>query len=388
MKILVIDEGNYVDYPTGGHLAFVRNMLNAFPEEELALVGSTTDSTIPVGKWFKRIISGKKYDYFAVRYLPNSSNKPLIPARINAYLAFRFYRNRFLKYNFDCIFLQSPEVLLAIPVDKLDKACIRLPGVENPLHMTRYKWAKIFAPIYDMWFYNKAKHARCILAAASTKAIQNFVSIGKNKIPIEHIHQFPTRFNKDYFYFMNQDLCRKKLRIPSNKVVYVTVGRLSEFKGWKLMIDAFSILHHKNHETLFYFIGDGEDEIKIKKYIDFYNIKDCCFLVGRKNPQEIGIYLNASSVFVMASMIEGWSTTLLEACACGVPCVTTNFNSAEDMIKNGVNGFILTNRDPSAFASLLNQAIDLPRNRIIQYNTKYNMFSVQYLRENLLSFLR
>ncbi len=386
MRILVIEGCNYVDYPTGGHLAFVRNMLKAFPESELILVGITTDPSLPVGKWFKRTIDGKEYDYFSVHYREKRSNRSLIPARFSSYLFFRFYRKKYLNCNYDFVFFQPPEILLSLPTSILSKSCMCIPGVENPLHISRYKWARHFAWLYDAWFYRKAKHIRNILAAASMTAIQEFISIGKNVIPLERIHQFPTRFDRDYYHVIEQKDCRNRLGIPFNIPVFITVGRLAEFKGWKLMLDAFRVVYEKNSSARFYFIGDGEDEEKIKEYISNNGLQENCFPVGRKLPQEIGIYLNAASVFVMGSMIEGWSTTLVEACACGIPCVVTNFSSADDMIKNSINGYVMEERDPARFAELMDLATHLPREKVIQFNQQYSSLSVQELRSSLIKY--
>ena len=65
MKILVIDNVNYEDYPTGGILNFYRNMLPAFGND-LLLAGITTDDRTPVGVWTHREIDGREFEYFSM----------------------------------------------------------------------------------------------------------------------------------------------------------------------------------------------------------------------------------------------------------------------------------------------------------------------------------
>ena len=113
MKILLIEICNYIDYPTGGHLSFARNMLKAFGND-LVLVGSSTDDT-PVGTWTQRKIDDVRFDYFSVGNRAKSSKQPLIPARLRSFFSVRKYRRLILQHEYDFIFIQTPEVLFALP---------------------------------------------------------------------------------------------------------------------------------------------------------------------------------------------------------------------------------------------------------------------------------
>ena len=74
MRILVIENVNYEDYPTGGIMNFYRNLLDAFGKD-LLMAGITTDDKTPVGQWTKREIKGVVYDYFSMaRITPSSKN--------------------------------------------------------------------------------------------------------------------------------------------------------------------------------------------------------------------------------------------------------------------------------------------------------------------------
>ena len=110
-------------------------------------------------------------------------------------------------------------------------------------------------------------------------------------------------------------------------------------------------------------------------------------MVGKKEPSEIALYLNAADLFIMGSLVEGWSTTLVEACACGVPCVVTNFSSAKEMVQNGVNGFVVENRDEVAFAEKMSEALMLNRNNVIEYDKRFEKYAIRYLKKDLLEVL-
>jgi glycosyltransferase involved in cell wall biosynthesis len=106
-------------------------------------------------------------------------------------------------------------------------------------------------------------------------------------------------------------------------------------------------------------VGDGElresllayaEELKIMKHVTFTGF------IEKKLVAEL---LKKSHVFLLTSKVEGWPTALVEALACGLPAVSTAVSGATEMIKNGVNGFIVNERDPQIFARFMRFAIDL-----------------------------
>ena len=140
-------------------------------------------------------------------------------------------------------------------------------------------------------------------------------------------------------------------------------------------------------ESELHFIGDGEDEKKIKEYIVSIGLENKIILDGKMSPEEIGKFLNKSSVFVMGSMMEGWSTTLVEACACGVPCVVTDFSSAREMVAGGKNGFVVESRDVSVFAEKMLLALALDRKEASEYDKRFTYLAVSNLKKDLLKAL-
>lgn len=381
MNILFIELCNYMDYPTGGHLSFALHVLRAFGEN-LKLVGIDTNNDCEIGKWIKKDIDGKIYDYFCVAHIKKDSKKPIVPSRITAYFQIRKYINKVLKTDFDKILVQTPEVLLALPTRVLKRTCLVMPGVGNPLKISRYKFAHLFARLYDKIFYRKASLVDVILPAADEKSIEEFVSEGKGKIIPSKVRQFPTRYDADVFKIKNKEKLRQKYSIEDSSIIYVTVGRLNWFKGWKFMIDSFSLLKSPNSRLLF--IGDGEDELLIRDYIIEKDLVGKVLMLGRQPLDVISDYLNMADAFVMGSYREGWSTALVEAIACALPCVVTDFSSASDMIENGVNGYVVKERDIYEFAKRLDDALLLNKRCLYEKANEISCLSVQNMREHFL----
>ena len=74
MRILVIDNVNFTDYPTGGIMNFYRNMLPAFGND-LLLAGITTDGTGEVGEWEKREMNGCQFDFYTMAHITPASKR-------------------------------------------------------------------------------------------------------------------------------------------------------------------------------------------------------------------------------------------------------------------------------------------------------------------------
>ena len=377
MKILVVDNVNYEDYPTGGILNFYRNMLPAFGSD-LLLAGITTDNATPVGIWTQKTIEGRNFEYFSMARVTPSAKRPLIPERITNCFYIRKYINTILKRNdFDWIVTHKPEVMYFIPDGYMSKTCYIMPGVENPLSISRYPWARNLAGLYDRFFLMpKAAKARKLLAAADYNDRKAFADRSKGKINVDKVIEFPTRYD-DSIYGVNRTMRN------DNEKVFVTVGRLGWFKGWKLMIDSLKQTHEIINNAKLYFIGDGEDYDKIKTYIHEQGLDESVILLGKKAPREIAEWLNKADVFVMGSMAEGWSTTLVEACACGVPCVVTDFSSAREMVADGKNGYVVTGRDEKVFSKKMIEALSLDRDDVIEYDKRYERLAVSHLKEDM-----
>lgn len=380
-KILFIELCNYCDYPTGGHLSFALHMLGAFGNQ-LKLVGITTENECEVGKWCKKDIAGVTYDYFNVANIETSSKKPLIPSRITAFFQIRKYIKEVFNTDYDKILIQTPEVLFAVPSKYLSKTCLIMPGIENPLERSRYKFAQKLAKIYDWFFFKKAKHASIIMAAADKNAINSFIERSRGTITPGKVRQFPTRYDADIFKIMECNALRDEYGINKDTILYVTTGRLNWFKGWKFMIDCIEKLNNPLAKLIF--IGDGEDEQKIRDYIIKRKLEKQIILTGRKSLNVIAEYLNMADAFIMGSYKEGWSTSLVEATACGVPCVVTEFSSASDLVEDGVNGWVIKNRNEEEFTKRLKDILLLDKKILLKKANEVSALSVQNMREQFL----
>lgn len=379
-RILVIDFCNYKDYPVGGYLSFVKNLMESF-NGDLILVGITTDLKEPVGKWYKKEINGHVYDYFAVARYSKNATKHLIPDRFAIYSLLKYYKKNILEIEVNNVFIQRQEILHAVRNFNFKNICYCFAGLENPLAISKYSYARFLARKFEESFFSSLKNVKIILASGDEKSIGEMVERSNGIITRNSVIKFPTRINTDIFYLSDKTALRKQLNIPENVIAIVTTGRLARLKGWKFMIDSFILFEREKGDSVFYIIGDGEDMQKIKSYIEFKNLTEKVKLLGRKHAEEIALYLNASDLFIMGSYKEGWSTSLSEAIACGIPSCVTDFSSANEIIIEGANGYVITEHNEVTFVKGMKAAINIPKPI---YNENVLAFASNKLKRDLL----
>jgi glycosyltransferase involved in cell wall biosynthesis len=355
--ILHIEASNFIDKPLGGQLTFSRQLMKALGSR-LALVGWATSSE-PVGCWFNKVIDDNTYRYFAIGRDRPSANKPLVPARLTTWFQIKRYSARILSIGIPNILVEEHSVLMAINLEPWSNLCYCFPGVDAPLSVSRYSWAKHFTVLFDHLFYRSlALKANCILAAADDSAIADLKHRAGDRLINKSIIPFPTRVDTNVFHPGDRCATRKKLNLPTDAIMVVTTGRIHWAKGWEFLLESFRIFLELFPESIFVFIGDGAERGILDQKVSALGLRKNVVIAGYQPSATIAEYLQAANIFVMGSVQEGWSTSLIEALACHIPIVTTRFSSANTIVQHGVNGFVVE-RDEVTFANAMKTALNL-----------------------------
>jgi len=249
---------------------------------------------------------------------------------------------------------------MALPFKSTHNVCFWFPGVDNALSVSRYEWAKPFATIFDKVFLlSVSRHAKTILAAADRDAIINLKNRYGGILAERNISFFPTRVDTDIFHTGDRACARQSLALPQDAIIVITSGRLHIAKGWPLLLDAFALFRASHSNAQLIFVGDGSDHSAIERIIaGGKELQGHVHLLGQLPQSQLALYLQAADLFVMGSEKEGWSTSLTEALASGLPIVTTRFSSADSIVQNDVNGFVV-DRKAQAFAKAMDDALRL-----------------------------
>ncbi len=156
--------------------------------------------------------------------------------------------------------------------------------------------------------------------------------------------------NKDKLYYLPNPLDFPENIAPAssinnkNHVDIFFAGRLVPQKNILMVVEALSVLIHKNCHFKLTIAGDGPLKEDIVNFVHLNNILDHVNMLGYVNNVEN--YLSQSDIFVLCSEYEGVSNSLLEAMAHGLVCVVSaEANSSSGLIRNNQNGIVLEIND-------------------------------------------
>ena len=153
---------------------------------------------------------------------------------------------------------------------------------------------------------------------------------------------FSARVQKRAYIIKNPvsiQCCRTIDWAKANAIRIVNVGRLAEQKNQKMLIDAIAILVREYPELTCEIYGEGPLRDKLEGQISLMSLQNTVFLKG--NVDNLHESICDASIFVMTSNYEGLSNACIEAMMMGLPCITTQYAGAEELITNKVNGLTI-----------------------------------------------
>jgi len=142
----------------------------------------------------------------------------------------------------------------------------------------------------------------------------------------------------------NKNLIRQELKIPKNNYIITMIGRLilaKRFDKFIKILAQFSIRSKK--ELVGLIIGDGPAQKKLENLAHYYSDKVKIFFLGYQS--DIYKYLSISDIFLFPSEHEVLPMVLIEASATGVPIVCSNTLGNNDIVKDGQNGFLISDSE-------------------------------------------
>lgn len=135
--------------------------------------------------------------------------------------------------------------------------------------------------------------------------------------------------------------------------VVITVGSLIWRKGFEWGLLAVRQLADRGVPVRFDIIGDGPERQRVLYTIADLGLEKHVRWLGRKSPNEILEQVRQADAFVLPSLGEGISNAVLEAMACGIPVVTTDCGGMREAVTDGVEGFVVAQRDAAGMADAL-----------------------------------
>lgn len=144
--------------------------------------------------------------------------------------------------------------------------------------------------------------------------------------------------------------------------VIVCVARLQYPKGIDVLLHAWGrMMREMTQESVtchprLLLVGEGPLRLQLERISHELGIEESVEFLGLR--RDVLPLLQTAWGFVLPSRWEGMPNALLEAMACGVPCIATRVSGSEDIIEHETNGLLVPPLDPAALARALKRLIE------------------------------
>lgn len=136
----------------------------------------------------------------------------------------------------------------------------------------------------------------------------------------------------------------------------VAVGRLTDQKGFDLLIEAFARIAGRFPDWNLVIFGEGAERPRLEAMVPEHGLLDRVFLPG--NTERHGEWISAASLFVLSSRYEGFANVVGEAMRAGLAVVASDCDfGPADMIEPGVSGILVPPGDVAQLAAALEEVM-------------------------------
>jgi len=204
----------------------------------------------------------------------------------------------------------------------------------------------LYAGFWRHYFGKKAR-AGFDKVIAISNATRDYL-IDKEGLPFDKIELIYNGIDPNWFYQQNLDILQKE------QIIIGSVGRLSKEKGHKHLIRACRFL--RNIDWRLILVGDGPLHQELKTLTEFLGVEEKVKFTGFVD--DVRPYLEQMDVFVLPSISEGLSLSILEAALAGKFIIATNVGGIPEIIKDKETGLLFTPKNIEQLVLHLNWVND------------------------------
>ncbi|MGB2879243.1 MAG: glycosyltransferase [Candidatus Omnitrophota bacterium] len=173
---------------------------------------------------------------------------------------------------------------------------------------------------------------------------------------------------------LRRENSRDKLRL-------LFVGRIVEKKGLNYLLDAMRILKDKELDVSLAVAGGGPLEDRMKSYASSSGVKDEVDFLGWTHNEKVPELLRSADITVVPSIVdskgetEGMPVVVLESMAMGRPVLASRISGIPDIVKDGVNGWLV---EPASAIALAEKIEEICKSDLERYSKSAKEISLKY----------
>ncbi len=153
---------------------------------------------------------------------------------------------------------------------------------------------------------------------------------------------------------------RRELVGDADRILILSVGRLTPQKGFDHLLQAFARMREKHPRAALVIAGTGRLLESLAAQIRVLGLDGHAFLLGRRD--DVPRLLAAADVYVNSSVLEGTPVSVLEAMAAGLPIAATSVGDTPHLLDSD-SGILVPPAHPEALADALTSLLDNPKRR-------------------------
>jgi glycosyltransferase involved in cell wall biosynthesis len=237
-------------------------------------------------------------------------------------------------------------------------------------------WPPVIATIHGLAWPTRSKSSQLLLKRAELSAAkkmdqlivlnqEDLLLLTRNGIKnVSLLFEYGIGCNIDLFDLNRisseaQKQLMAKLNINENDIVFIFIGRQTQFKGYDKVIRAFMKIYHTKSNNHLLLIGDKDfihdSGLNPVEESLLENIPVIHQIGWRANIEN---YLAIADINVFPSNREGLPVNLMESLAMGVPVITINSRGCRDIINDKENGIIIKDESIESLATAMKQLSD------------------------------
>ena len=156
---------------------------------------------------------------------------------------------------------------------------------------------------------------------------------------------------------------RQALGLPAEALIVGTVGRLDPVKDQAGLLRSFAALLPAHPDAFLVLAGDGPCRPDLLRLVGELGVGRRVRLLGDR--PDVPLVLSAMDLFVLPSIAEGMSNTVLEAMATGLPVIATRVGGNPELVEDGATGRLVAPQDPGRLTQAIAGYLEDPHLRAV-----------------------
>jgi glycosyltransferase involved in cell wall biosynthesis len=148
---------------------------------------------------------------------------------------------------------------------------------------------------------------------------------------------------------------------PGRQLVIGTVSHLSREKGMRYLIEAAALIPEANKRLKVVIVGEGACLQELMELARERGLENITFTGFRSDIPEL---MKSFDIFVLPSLSEGLSSSILEAMASSLPVIASNVGGIPELVRDGENGLLVAPADPAALAEAIRRLAQDPEDSL------------------------